>query len=55
MKVICRKCHKLVEEKQAIKLNEVAYKQLTMKAFSFQTDEYHQYTQICKKCWENLK
>ena len=55
MKVICRKCGELVEEKQAIKLNEVDYKRFTMNAFQFYDSEYNQYTQICIKCWKNKK
>ena len=56
MKVICRYCRKLVEEKQAIKMSEKEYSTWvvikTRKPKINSVDDYS-YTQICLKCWRS--
>ena len=55
MKVICRYCRKLIEEKQAIKMSEIEYLQWnTVKTGKpYQISIYdNSYTQICRKCFK---
>ncbi len=57
MKVICRCCRKLIEEKQAVKMNEVEYRiwediRNGGHGFQFHNTDYQIYTQICIKCYK---
>ena len=57
MQVICKNCGKLVQEEVAIKMSVADFKSFQMtkmdlEGCSFFENEHHQYTQICKLCYD---
>jgi hypothetical protein len=60
MRVVCRHCGKLVDEKLAIKITVADYEECKMMLddlpmISIPPNARNEYTQICEMCWKNLR
>lgn len=56
MRVVCKICSSLIDEKEAIKMNEVDYGLLRQNYYNipfvqFTPEQYNRYIQICENCY----